>query len=115
MQVAAKFGNIFSLRVGYDKIVLVSGYEWVKEVLVTQGDYFLDRAISPLFKEVFQGNGEYFLCQNYRPRLEPQPLYLNLNIYTQSLHYQVLQRPLNLLNYEATSQLAGKLFKMNFL
>ncbi|XP_067261983.1 cytochrome P450 2J4-like [Chanodichthys erythropterus] len=56
-QVAAKFGNIFSLRVGYDKIVLVSGYEWVKEVLVTQGDNFLDRAMSPLFKEVFQGNG----------------------------------------------------------
>lgn len=58
MQVAAKFGNIFSLRVGYDKIVLVSGYEWVKEVLVTQGDYFLDRIISPPFKEVVQGNGE---------------------------------------------------------
>ncbi|KAL0192072.1 hypothetical protein M9458_010368, partial [Cirrhinus mrigala] len=56
MQVAAKFGSIFSLRVGYDKIVLVSGYEWVKEVLVTQGDYFLDRLISPPFKEVFQGN-----------------------------------------------------------
>ncbi len=58
MQVAAKFGNIFSLRVGYDKIVLVSGYEWVKEVLVTQGDYFLDRIISPPFKEVVQGNGK---------------------------------------------------------
>lgn len=58
MQVAAKFGKIFSLRVGYDKIVLVSGYEWVKEVLVTQGDYFLDRIISPPFKEVVQGNGE---------------------------------------------------------
>ncbi|KAI2664070.1 Cytochrome P450 2J2 [Labeo rohita] len=56
-EVAAKFGNIFSLRVGYDKIVLVSGYEWVKEVLVTQGDYFLDCLISPPFKEVFQGNG----------------------------------------------------------
>jgi len=59
MQVAAKFGNIFSLRMGYDKIVLVSGYEWVKEVLVTQGDNFLDRAISPLFQEVFQLNGEF--------------------------------------------------------
>ncbi|XP_056103404.1 cytochrome P450 2J2-like [Rhinichthys klamathensis goyatoka] len=56
-EVAAKFGNIFSLRMGYDKIVVVSGYEWVKEVLVTQGDNFLDRAISPLFQEVFQGNG----------------------------------------------------------
>lgn len=78
IQVAAKFGNIFSLRVGYDKIVLVSGYEWVKEVLVTQGDNFLERAMSPLFKEVFQGNGECFLCQNYR--LEAQPVYLNLNI-----------------------------------
>ncbi|XP_073696414.1 cytochrome P450 2J2-like [Garra rufa] len=56
-EVAAKFGNIFSLRVGYDKIVLVSGYEWVKEVLVTQGDYFLDRLISPPIKDVFKGNG----------------------------------------------------------
>ncbi|KAK2911362.1 hypothetical protein Q8A67_003495 [Cirrhinus molitorella] len=48
-EVAAKFGNIF--RVGYDKIVLVSGYEWVKEVLVTQGDYFLDRLISPISRK----------------------------------------------------------------
>ncbi|XP_043094294.1 cytochrome P450 2J4-like [Puntigrus tetrazona] len=56
-EVAAKFGNICSLRVGYDKIVLVSGYERVKEVLETQGDYFLDRVRSLPFKQVVQGNG----------------------------------------------------------
>lgn len=58
IQVAQQFGNIFSLRWGADKVVFVSGYKMVKEVLVTQGDYFLDRPVSPLFDEVFKGNGE---------------------------------------------------------
>ncbi|XP_051528748.1 cytochrome P450 2J2-like [Myxocyprinus asiaticus] len=66
-KVTEKFGNIFSLREGYDKIVLVSGYKLVKEVLVTQGDCFLDRLISPLFTEVFQGNG-ISLSNGYRWR-----------------------------------------------
>ncbi|KAL6463561.1 hypothetical protein MHYP_G00279520 [Metynnis hypsauchen] len=56
-KVSEKYGEIFSLRVAGEKIVLVSGYKLVKEVLVTQGHNFLDRLISPLYNEVFQGNG----------------------------------------------------------
>uniref|UniRef100_A0A667Z2S1 Uncharacterized protein n=1 Tax=Myripristis murdjan TaxID=586833 RepID=A0A667Z2S1_9TELE len=33
-------------------------YKLAKEALVTQGDCFLDRNISPLFDKVFKGNGE---------------------------------------------------------
>uniref|UniRef100_A0A667Z2M5 Uncharacterized protein n=1 Tax=Myripristis murdjan TaxID=586833 RepID=A0A667Z2M5_9TELE len=42
---------------GRDKVVVVSGYKLAKEALVTQGDCFLDRNISPLFDKVFKGNG----------------------------------------------------------
>ncbi|XP_067110033.1 cytochrome P450 2J2-like [Osmerus mordax] len=56
-KVAKQFGNVFSLQWGADKIVFVSGYKMVKDVLVTQGDNFLDRPTSPLFNEVFKGCG----------------------------------------------------------
>uniref|UniRef100_A0A667Z2R1 Uncharacterized protein n=1 Tax=Myripristis murdjan TaxID=586833 RepID=A0A667Z2R1_9TELE len=57
LQLAAEFGNIFSVHWGRDKVVVVSGYKLAKEALVTQGDCFLDRNISPLFDKVFKGNG----------------------------------------------------------
>ena len=60
VQVAKQFGNVFSLRWGTDKIVFVSGHKMVKDVLVTQGDIFLDRPLSPLFNEVFKGRGKIF-------------------------------------------------------
>uniref|UniRef100_UPI003AAD754B cytochrome P450 2J2-like n=1 Tax=Centroberyx gerrardi TaxID=166262 RepID=UPI003AAD754B len=56
-KLAAQFGNIFSIRFGGEKLVIVSGYNLVKEVLVTQGDCFLDRPVSPLFDVIFKGNG----------------------------------------------------------
>ncbi|XP_072529633.1 cytochrome P450 2J2-like [Salminus brasiliensis] len=51
------YGDIFSLRLASQRIVLVSGYRLVKEILVNQRHNFLDRPVSPLFNEVHQGNG----------------------------------------------------------
>ncbi|KAG9281899.1 cytochrome P450 2J1-like [Astyanax mexicanus] len=69
-KLSVKYGDIFSLRVATQKIVVVSGYKLVEEVLLTQGHNFLDRPVSPLFK-VYQGNG---ICKSsgYRWRRQRQ-------------------------------------------
>ncbi|KAL2094931.1 hypothetical protein ACEWY4_009650 [Coilia grayii] len=56
-KVAEKYGHIFSIWRRGVKIVYVSGFEMVHEVLVTQGDNFLDRPVSSLYNEAFKGNG----------------------------------------------------------
>lgn len=56
-QLVEKYGNIFSLRKGSVKLVYVSGYKMVKEVLITQGENFLDRPVSPLFDSLYKGKG----------------------------------------------------------
>uniref|UniRef100_A0A8C3BM35 CP2J2 protein n=1 Tax=Cairina moschata TaxID=8855 RepID=A0A8C3BM35_CAIMO len=52
-----KYGNIFSMELGRQRSVIVSGLQLVKEVLVTQGDNFLDRPEVPISAEVFSSLG----------------------------------------------------------
>ncbi|KAI1892060.1 hypothetical protein AGOR_G00150090 [Albula goreensis] len=56
-ELAEEYGNIFSLRRGSDKTVFISGYKMVREALVTQGESFVDRPVTPMFHEIFQGLG----------------------------------------------------------
>lgn len=56
-KIAQRYGHIFSIRRGGIKTVYVSGFKMVHEVLVTQGDNFLDHPVSPLLNEAFKGNG----------------------------------------------------------
>ncbi|XP_029498881.2 cytochrome P450 2J2-like isoform X2 [Oncorhynchus nerka] len=70
-KVAEQFGNIFSLRWGAEKVVFVSGYKMVKDVLMTQGDHFLDRPASPLFSDVFKDCG-ISVSNGYRWRRQRQ-------------------------------------------
>lgn len=58
MQLAEKYGPVFSLRRGSERLVFISGYKMVKEALVSQLDSFVDRPIVPLFHVVFQGLGK---------------------------------------------------------
>ncbi len=58
-QLAEVYGNVFSLRVGSEKMVVVSGYRMVKEALITQIDSFVERPNVPLFHKVFKGIGKY--------------------------------------------------------
>lgn len=57
-QLIEKYGNIFSVRNGSDKIVYVSGFKMVKDVLITQGETFTDRPVSPLFDTLYKGRGK---------------------------------------------------------
>ncbi|XP_072556109.1 cytochrome P450 2J2-like isoform X2 [Paramormyrops kingsleyae] len=57
MKLAEKYGNVFSLRKGSEKMVFVGGYKMAKEALVTRGENLVDRPDIPLFNKVFKGIG----------------------------------------------------------
>ncbi|XP_051951817.1 cytochrome P450 2J4 isoform X2 [Xyrauchen texanus] len=54
------YNNIFSLRLGRDKVVILTGYKMVKEALVTQAENFVDRPYSPLQARAYSGNAGLF-------------------------------------------------------
>ncbi|XP_077130949.1 cytochrome P450 2K1-like [Ranitomeya variabilis] len=60
MQLSEKYGEIFTLHFGPQKMVILAGYKIVKEALVTQAEDFGERAITPIFKAAFKGHGIIF-------------------------------------------------------
>ncbi|XP_076735928.1 cytochrome P450 2J2 isoform X2 [Maylandia zebra] len=56
-ELAQKYGPVFSLRRGSERMVFVAGYKMVKEALVSHLDNFVDRPIVPLFHVIFKGIG----------------------------------------------------------
>ncbi|XP_033001243.1 cytochrome P450 2K6-like [Lacerta agilis] len=57
LQLSKQYGPVFSIQMGPQKIVVLTGYETVKEALVNQADAFADRPIIPIFQEFAQGFG----------------------------------------------------------
>merc|ERR1712212_377764 len=55
-KLAEVYGNVFSMRLGNARWVVVSGYKTVKEALVTQAENFADRPYSPLAQRLYSGN-----------------------------------------------------------
>lgn len=55
---AKKHGNVYSIRFGQRRVVVLNGFEAVKEGLATQGDSTVDRPYFPLHEEVGNGLGE---------------------------------------------------------
>lgn len=60
-QLSKRYGDIFGMHMGSMKFVMVNGMRLVKEVLVNQGDKFLDRPDIPIDKEIFSKIGELSL------------------------------------------------------
>lgn len=54
-QLADVYGNVFSIRVGSDKMVFASGYKMVKEAIVAQADNFVDRPKDPVSERLYSG------------------------------------------------------------
>ncbi|KAM9280119.1 cytochrome P450 2J2-like [Cariama cristata] len=52
-----KYGDIFSTQVGSTSFVFVNGMRLIKEVLVNQGESFMDRPDTPFNKDIFSNNG----------------------------------------------------------
>uniref|UniRef100_A0A3P8VAZ9 Cytochrome P450, family 2, subfamily N, polypeptide 13 n=1 Tax=Cynoglossus semilaevis TaxID=244447 RepID=A0A3P8VAZ9_CYNSE len=55
-----EFGNVFSVRMGRDKAVFLTGYKMIKEALVTQAENFVDRPFSPMAERFYSGSGGLF-------------------------------------------------------
>ncbi|XP_041790818.1 cytochrome P450 2J6-like [Chelmon rostratus] len=58
------YGNVFSVRLGRDKMVLLSGYKMVKEAIVAQAENFVDRPYSPITDRFYSGTTDGLFMSN---------------------------------------------------
>lgn len=56
-QLSKKYGPIYSIQMGPRKVLVLSGYETVKEALVNYGNQFGERSQVPIFERLFDGKG----------------------------------------------------------
>ncbi|XP_078006774.1 cytochrome P450 2C23-like [Phascolarctos cinereus] len=61
-QLAEKYGPIYTLKLGTQRVVVLQGYNIMKEALIAQGDAFVDRGIVPIFEDVIKGQGVVTSC-----------------------------------------------------
>uniref|UniRef100_A0A670YDY7 Cytochrome P450 family 2 subfamily W member 1 n=1 Tax=Pseudonaja textilis TaxID=8673 RepID=A0A670YDY7_PSETE len=59
-QLAKKYGPVFTFHFGFKKVVVLTGYEAVKDALVNFTDEFVDRPSIPIFEQIQHGNGVFF-------------------------------------------------------
>ncbi|KAG8542002.1 hypothetical protein GDO81_027706 [Engystomops pustulosus] len=52
LQLSKKYGPVFSVRMGMKKMVVIAGYEAVKEALVTNAEEFGERGLLRIFKKM---------------------------------------------------------------
>ncbi|XP_029427424.1 cytochrome P450 2A6-like [Rhinatrema bivittatum] len=60
MKLSKKYGPVFTVYLGTRRVVVLCGYEAVKEALVNQGDVFSGRGELPTFNKVTQDFGVVF-------------------------------------------------------
>ncbi|XP_030411097.1 cytochrome P450 2K4-like [Gopherus evgoodei] len=60
LELSKKYGPVFSIQIGCQKMVVLSGYETMKEALVNQADAFAERPKVPVFEEISKGYGIIF-------------------------------------------------------
>ncbi|KAM6347492.1 cytochrome P450 2H1-like [Alca torda] len=56
-KLSKKYGPVFTTYLGPQKVVVLHGYDVVKEALIDQADVFSGRENLPLFKKLFKGTG----------------------------------------------------------
>ncbi|XP_053713834.1 cytochrome P450 2J4-like [Synchiropus splendidus] len=92
------YGNIFNIRLGFSKIVVVCGYKTVKEAIVTNAENFVDRPYSPSADRfysgtadgLFQSNGEIWKKQRRFALSTLRTFGLGKNITEQSICEEVV-------------------------
>ncbi|XP_061455486.1 cytochrome P450 2W1-like isoform X2 [Rhineura floridana] len=60
LKLAKKYGPVFTLHFGFQKVVVLTGYEAVRDALVNFTEEFVDRPPIPIFEEIQRGNGVFF-------------------------------------------------------
>ncbi|XP_015266728.1 PREDICTED: cytochrome P450 2K4-like [Gekko japonicus] len=59
-QLSRQYGPVFSIQMGSQNMVVLTGYETVKEALVNQADAFAERPMVPMFEDFAKGYGVVF-------------------------------------------------------
>ncbi|XP_029451963.1 cytochrome P450 2K6-like isoform X1 [Rhinatrema bivittatum] len=59
-EMSKKYGTIFSIHLGSKRMVVLSGYETVKDALVNHADEFAERPEVPIFRYIHNGFGVAF-------------------------------------------------------
>ncbi|XP_075057402.1 cytochrome P450 2K4-like [Mixophyes fleayi] len=60
IELSKKYGSVFSIQLGLEKMVILCGYDAVKDALINYAEEFSERPDSPLFTETSQGYGVAF-------------------------------------------------------
>ncbi|KAM8953988.1 cytochrome P450 2K1-like isoform 2-T2 [Pelodytes ibericus] len=59
-ELSEKYGRVFSMQIGFEKVVVLCGYKAVKEALIDHAEEFAERPTLPVVHEVSKGNGVIF-------------------------------------------------------
>ncbi|XP_077345187.1 cytochrome P450 2K4-like isoform X1 [Lithobates pipiens] len=60
LELAKKYGSVFSVQIGTQKMVILCGYETVKDALINHAEEFSERPYIPIFQDVTKGHGIIF-------------------------------------------------------
>ncbi|XP_044147856.1 cytochrome P450 2K6-like isoform X1 [Bufo gargarizans] len=60
IELSKTYGPVFSVQIGSQKMVLLCGYETVKDALVNYAEEFSERPYVPIFHDIAKGNGILF-------------------------------------------------------
>ncbi|XP_069584436.1 cytochrome P450 2K6-like [Ranitomeya imitator] len=60
LELSKKYGPVFSVQIGSEKMVILCGYETVKDALVNYAEEFSDRPYIPIFQDLTRGYGVIF-------------------------------------------------------
>ncbi|KGL86587.1 Cytochrome P450 2W1, partial [Charadrius vociferus] len=63
MKISEKYGPVFTVHLGFQRVVVLTGYEAVKDALLNTADVFEDRPAIPIFYHIQHGNGVFFSSQ----------------------------------------------------
>ncbi|XP_019134718.2 cytochrome P450 2J6 isoform X4 [Larimichthys crocea] len=63
-KLADVYGNVFSVRLGREKMVFASGYKMVKEAIITQAENFVDRPHNAIVERFYSGTSGGLLNSN---------------------------------------------------
>ncbi|XP_078503734.1 cytochrome P450 2K4-like isoform X2 [Lissotriton helveticus] len=58
LELSKKYGPVFSIQMGMKKVVVLAGYETVKDALINHAEEFGERAKIPIFQKMDKGNGQ---------------------------------------------------------
>ncbi|KAM3930499.1 cytochrome P450 2B11-like [Leptodactylus fuscus] len=60
MQLAKKYGTVFTVQLGMSKSIILCGYDTIKDALVNHAEFFSERPYMPIFSTTSKGYGVFF-------------------------------------------------------